>query len=130
MLVHFVTDNANKIPALRATLEPRHAVETYLLEGAEEHALSNGVLLVDADLRKTFSIERLKAISRKLQRISERLFVVPGHHPHHIVAQALALGATAVVSRPREIVVKLAQAERAQKALESESSGEPTEVAN
>jgi putative nucleotidyltransferase with HDIG domain len=129
MLVHFVTDNANKIPGIRATLEPRHAVEAYVLEGGE-HALSNGVLLVDADLRRAFSVEQLKAIIRKLQCISERMFVIQGRQQHHMMTQAFALGATAVVSRPREIVMKLAQAELAQKALESGSAGEPSEVAN
>jgi putative nucleotidyltransferase with HDIG domain len=133
MLVHFVTDNENKIPAVRATLEPKHAVEAYVLASSEEFALSNGVLLVDANLHRMVFVEQLKTVFRKLQGVSERLFVLPNHQRHHMATQAFALGATAIVSRPREIVVKLAQLEREQKALKSEpaqAAGEPNEVAS
>jgi putative nucleotidyltransferase with HDIG domain len=129
MLVHFVTDTANKIPVIRAMLEPRYAVECYVLGCADGRALSDGVLLVEADLRKKASVEHLKATFRNLRRISERLFVIQ-NHLHHAVAQAFALGATAVLSRPSEIVPKLAQVELAQNALKSGSFGEPTEIAN
>jgi putative nucleotidyltransferase with HDIG domain len=110
-------------------LEPRHVIESYLLGGADGRALSNGVLVVDADLRQKASVEQLRAIFRNLQRISEKLFVIQDHL-NHAVAQAFALGATAVLSRPSELRAKLAQAERAQKALKSGSAGEPIEVAN
>jgi len=114
MLVHFVTDAPNKIPAIRAMLEPEHAVESRVLGAADQRALSNGVLVVDADLRKAVPVEQLKAIMRDVESVSEKLFVVQSHL-RDMVAQAFALGATAVVSRPREIVTKLAQVERAQK---------------
>ena len=47
MLVHFVTDEPNKIPAIRAMLEPQHVVESHMLGVAGEQALSYGVLVVD-----------------------------------------------------------------------------------
>ena len=123
MLVHFVTDAPNKIPAIRAMLEPQHAVQSCVLGGADQHAFSNGVLVVDADLRQAAPVEQLKTIMRDLQRVSEKLFVVQSHL-REMVAQAFALGATAVVSRPGEIVNKLAQVERAQKSdLASEPPG-------
>jgi putative nucleotidyltransferase with HDIG domain len=123
MLVHFVTDAPNKIPAIRAMLEPEHAVESRVLGSADQRALSNGVLVVDADLRKAVPVEQLKAIMRDVECVSEKLFVVQSHL-RDMVAQAFALGATAVVSRPGEIVNKLAQVERAQKSdLASEPPG-------
>ncbi|MGY3342000.1 MULTISPECIES: HD-GYP domain-containing protein [unclassified Bradyrhizobium] len=129
MLVHFVTDTTNKIPVIRAMLEQRHAVECYLLGCADVQALSDGVLVVEADLRKRASVEQLKAIFRNLQRISEKLFVIQ-NHLHHAAAQAFALGATAVLSQTSEILPKLAQVELEEKARESRSCDEPTNVVN
>src|SRR5689334_18553435 len=114
MLVHFVTDEPNKIPAVRAMLEPQHAVESHVLGNGEQQALSNGVLVVDADLRNATPVKQLKPILRDSRSIPEKLFVVQGH-VRDMVAQAFALGATAVVFRPRELVAKLAKVELAQK---------------
>ena len=75
--------------------------------------------MVDADLRKEVRVEQIKLVLLELGCIPEKLFVVQ-KHLHHMVAQALALGATAVVSRPKEIVLKLAQIEIAQKAAQTE----------
>ena len=55
---------------------------------------------------------------RQQNRIPEKLFVVE-RHSHHLIAQAYALGATSVVSRPREITFKLAQIEVAEEAAAS-----------
>ena len=66
MLVHFVTDAPNKIPAIRAMLEPEHAVESRVLGSADQGALSNGVLVVDADLRKALPVEQLKATQQQI----------------------------------------------------------------
>jgi len=129
MLVHFVTDEPNKIPAIRAMLEPQHSVESHLLGAAGAQALSNGVLVVDADLRKSVPLEQLKPILRDLACVSEKLFVVQSH-VRDMVAQAFALGATAVVSRPREIAAKLHKVELAQRAKNPEDSAAPSEVAN
>jgi putative nucleotidyltransferase with HDIG domain len=128
MLVHFVTDEPNKIPAIRAMLEPQHAVDSYVLGTAEGHALSNGVLLVDADLRQAFQIDLLKAILRNLRGISEKLFVVQSHL-RTMVAQAFALGATEVLFRSRDVVPKLAKIELAQRQMKSGLESESSEVA-
>ena len=112
MLVHFVTDEPTKIAAIRAMLEPRYHVVPQLLGGGDTEISSNGVLMVDADLRKVVRVEQIKLVLQDLSCLSERLFVVE-KHVHHMVAQAFALGATAVVSRPREIIFKLAQIGRA-----------------
>ena len=119
MLVHFVTDEPTKIPAARAMLEPRYHVVPQLLGGGDTQNSSSGVLMVDADLRKEVRVEQIKLVLLELSCIPEKLFVVQ-KHLHHMVAQALALGATAVVSRPREIVLKLEQIEVAQKAAQTE----------
>ena len=129
MLVHFLTDAPNKIPAIRAMLEPQHAVAPHMLGAADGRALSGGVLVVDADLRKAAPVEQLKPVLRDLQDIAEKLFVVQSHL-RDMVAQAFALGATAVVSRPREIVSKLAQIEFTQRSVNPEPAGISPEVAS
>jgi putative nucleotidyltransferase with HDIG domain len=110
MLVHFVTDKSSKIRAIRAVLEPRHHVVPQLLGAGATPSISNGVLMVDADLRKPAPVEQIKRVLRRACSVPEKLFVVE-KHLHHSVAQALALGATAVVYRPNEIMLKLAEIE-------------------
>lgn len=128
MLIHFVTDEPNKIPAVRAMLEPQHTVESHLLGAAAEQALSNGVLVVDADLRQAVPVAYLKTILRDLQGVSEKLFVVQSHL-RDMIAQAFALGATDVVSRQREVVAKLARVELAQQRMKSAVAVEPPAIA-
>ena len=118
MLVHFVTDEPTKIPAIRAMLEPQYHVAPQLLGSDDTHFNPNSVLMVDADLRKAARVEQIKLVLRDLSCIPEKLFVVQ-RHLHHMVAQAFALGATAVVSRPREIIRKLAQIEIAERAAQT-----------
>ena len=124
MLVHFVTDEPTKIPAIRAMLEPRYCVVPRLLGKGEAQAGSNGVLMVDADLRIAARVEQISLVLKELSCVPEKLFVVQ-EHLRHMVAQAFALGATAVISRPAEIVVKLAQIEVAQKAEQAAADGLP-----
>ncbi len=129
MLVHFVTDEPTKIPAVRAMLEPRYHVVPQLLGGGDTQNSSSGVLMVDADLREMVRVEQIKLVLLELSCIPEKLFVVHNHlRPHG--AQAFALGATAVVSRPREIVLKLAQIEVAQKAAQTELAVTSPEIAD
>jgi putative nucleotidyltransferase with HDIG domain len=118
MLVHFVTDEPGKIPAIRAMLEPQYHVVSQMLGGGDTQISSDGVLMVDADLRKAVRVEQIKLVLRDLNCIPEKLFVIQSHL-HHMVAQAFALGATAVVSRPREIIRKLAQIEIAERAAQT-----------
>jgi putative nucleotidyltransferase with HDIG domain len=129
MLVHFVTDEPNKIPAVRAMLEPRYRVVPQLLGGGDAQNSTNGVLMVDADLRKMVRVEQIKLVLHRLARIPEKLFVVP-NNVRSMVAQAYALGATAVVSRPKEIILKLAQIEVAEKAAGIDSAAISPESAD
>jgi putative nucleotidyltransferase with HDIG domain len=128
MLIHFVTDEPNKIPAVRAMLEPQYTVESHLLGTAASQALSNGVLLVDADLRQAVPVACLKTMLRDLQGVSEKLFVVQSHL-RDMIAQAFALGATDVISRQREVIAKLAQVELAQERMKSPLVSEPPGIA-
>ena len=118
MHVHFVTDEPNKIPAIRAMLEPRYNVVFQVLGDIEAQAGKDGALLVDADLRKADHIEQIRLVMRQQKHVPEKLFVVQ-RHSHHLIAQAYALGATSVVSRPREIASKLAQIEVAAKTTQA-----------
>jgi len=129
MLVHFVTDEPTKIPAIRAMLEPRYHIVPQLLGAGDTQSSSNGVLMVDADLRKEVRVEQIKLVLQKLSRLSEKLFVVQ-HHLRSMVAQAYALGATSVVSRPREIIFKLAEIEVAEKAALTDFAISSREIAD
>ena len=115
MLVHFVTDEAGKIPAIRAMLEPQYQVAPKLLGIDNSRITSRGVVMVDADLRMRVRVEQIRVIVQEVSWISERLFVVR-NQVRSMVEQAYALGATAVLSRPKEIIVKLARIEVAEKA--------------
>jgi putative nucleotidyltransferase with HDIG domain len=119
MLVHFVTDDAAKIPAIRAMLEPQHRIAPQLLGRGDAQIDSNGVLMVDADLRKSDRVQQIRLVLQERSSIPEKLFVVR-NRVRSMVAQAYALGATAIVSRPKEIISKLAQIEVAEKAAQSD----------
>jgi len=110
MLVHFVTYEPTKITTVSAMLEPRYHVVPQLLGGGDTQSSSHGVVMVDADLRKIVRVEQIRLVLQELNCIPEKLFVVQ-NHVHCMVAQAYALGATAIISRPREIMFKLAQIE-------------------
>ena len=99
-------------------LGPQHDVEPQVLGVGGTPIISNGVLMIDADLRKAAPVEQIKLVLQDVHDVSEKLFIVQ-KHLHHMVAQAFALGATDVVSRPKEIVSKLAQIEVAQKAAQA-----------
>jgi putative nucleotidyltransferase with HDIG domain len=115
MLVHFLTDEPTKLPAIRARLEPRHEVVAGLLGDGDAQIGSHGVLVVDVDLRQACRIEQTRRVLQRLSGTCHKWFVV--HNPAcSMVAQAHALGATAVISSTKEIVFKLAHIEEAQKA--------------
>jgi putative nucleotidyltransferase with HDIG domain len=119
MLVHFLTDEPNKIPAIRAMLGPRFHVVPQLLGGGDTQISLNSVLMVDADLRMNVRVEQIRLVLRELGSVPEKLFVVQSH-VSSMIAQAYALGATAVISRPREIISKLAQIEFMAKAAQTD----------
>lgn len=114
MLVCYLTDEPSKIPAIRAMLEPRHHIVPRVL-GDKAPFGSDGVLMVDADLRIMVRVEQIKEALSGLHAMKEKLFIVQ-RHLHQMVAQAYALGATSVVRSTREIAPKLAQIETAAKA--------------
>ena len=128
MLVCYLTDEPAKIPAIRAMLEPQYHVVPRLL-GDKVAFGTDGVLMVDADLRKMARVEQIKHAMGELHAITEKLFIVQ-RHLHHMVAQAYALGATSVVRSSREIVPKLAQIEAATKTSHDDSSSITPEISN
>jgi hypothetical protein len=71
MLVHFVTDEPTKIPAIRALLEPQHVVEPRVLGVGDRQIVSSGVLMIDADLRKAAPVEQIKRVLQDLRCVSE-----------------------------------------------------------
>ena len=98
-------------------LEPRYHVAPQLLGSGDTQIDSSGVIMVDADLRKIHRVEQIQLVLQELSCIREKLFVVH-NQVRSMVAQAYALGATAVVSRPKEIIFKLAQIEIAEKSAQ------------
>ena len=124
MLVYFVTDEPTKLPAVRAMLEPQHAVLPWVLGGDGTGIRSHGVLMVDIDLRQGARVDQLKFVLQDLAEIPEKLFVV--HNlSRSMVAQAYALGATAVISRPKEAILKVAEIEQAESAAEDKGAEPP-----
>jgi putative nucleotidyltransferase with HDIG domain len=110
MYVHFLTDEPNKIPKMRALLEPQHRIEPTLVGSDDIRVRPEGVVMVDADLRKPDCIEHIKKNLLALSEIRERLFVVE-KSMRAMVVQAHALGATGIVSNAREIVGHITQLE-------------------
>ena len=128
MLVHFVTDEATKIPAIRAMLEPQYLVVCQLLENGATQINPGSILMIDADLRQMTRVEQIRVVLQQdLRGIPEKLFVVK-NEVRSMIAQALALGATSVVSGPKEIIVKLAQIEA--KATKGGFANTSSEIAN
>ena len=115
MLVHFITDEPNKLPAVRAMLDSRHELAARVLGGGDALIATDGVFVVDVDLRQAFRTEQVRLVLQPVSGASHKLFVV--HNPlGAMAAQARALGATAVISSTKEVVFRLARIEEAQKA--------------
>jgi putative nucleotidyltransferase with HDIG domain len=129
MLVHFVTDEPAKIPAIRLILEPRYQVVPRILGSDDTQPESSGVLMIDADLRKAVRVEQIRHLVQELGHVAEKLFVVK-NSIRSLVAQAYALGATSVVSRPGDIMFELEQIHVARQsaAQTDESAAAPPEV--
>jgi putative nucleotidyltransferase with HDIG domain len=115
MLVHFITDEPAKIPAIRLILEPRFQVVPRILGSDDARPVSAGVLMIDADLRKAVRVEQIRQLVQELGQFAEKLFVVK-NSIRCLVAQAYALGATSVVSQPRDIMFELEQIDVARQA--------------
>jgi putative nucleotidyltransferase with HDIG domain len=129
MLVNFVTDQPGKIPAIRAMLEPRFRILPQVLQSDDPQTGASGILMIDADLCRADSVERIRRVLQVRRSNPERMFVVPGHL-HVMIAQAYALGATAVVSRPREIISKLTQFANEAKAEHGDTGAVSPEISS
>jgi putative nucleotidyltransferase with HDIG domain len=129
MHVHFLTDEPNKIPKMRALLEPQHHVDPTIVGSNDICVRHDGVVMVDADLRKPERIEQIRSNLESLREIRERLFVVE-KSMHALVVQAQALGATAIVSRPREIVIAIDRLEATMRTGGCEVPAESAEIAD
>jgi HD-GYP domain-containing protein (c-di-GMP phosphodiesterase class II) len=115
MLVHFITDEPNKFPAIRAILDPRHELVARVLGSGDALLGTDGVFVVDVDLRQAPRVEQVRQVLQPLSAACHKLFVV--HNPlGAMAAQARALGATAVISSTKEVVFRLARIEEAEKA--------------
>ena len=60
MHVHFLTDEPNKIPKMRALLEPQHCVDPTIVGSNDIRVRHDGVVMVDADLRRPERIEQIR----------------------------------------------------------------------
>jgi putative nucleotidyltransferase with HDIG domain len=108
-------------------LEPQHAVLPWVLDGDGTRIRSHGVLMVDIDLRQVARVDQLRFILQELSGIPEKLFVV--HNlSRSMVAQAHALGATSIISRPKEAVLKVAEIEHAETAAEDDAADPALEM--
>jgi HD-GYP domain-containing protein (c-di-GMP phosphodiesterase class II) len=115
MLVHFITDEPTKLPAIRAMLDPRHELVARVLGGCDTQIGTHGVFVVDVDLRQACRIDQVRLVLQPLSGTCHKLFVVH-NQIGAMVAQARALGATAVISSTKEVVFRIAHIEEAQKA--------------
>ena len=129
MHVHFLTDEPNKIAKMRAILEPQHCVDPTLVGSNDIRVRHDGVVMVDADLRRPDRIEQIKSDLQALREIREKLFVVE-KSMHAMVVQAQALGATAIVSRPREIAAAVNRIEREMRTGRADVAAESEEIAD
>jgi putative nucleotidyltransferase with HDIG domain len=124
LLVYFITDEPTKLPAIRAMLEPRYDIVPRVLGDDGAQASARGVLMVDVDLRQMARVEQLKLALDQMSSSPEKLFVVH-NQVRAMVAQAYALGATTVISRPKEAAFRLAQIEDVEKAAQREAAMPP-----
>ena len=109
-------------------LEPQYLVVYQLLENGAAQINPGSILMIDADLRQMTRVEQIRVVLQQdLRGIPEKLFVVK-NDVRSMIAQALALGATSIVSGPKEIIVKLAQIEA--KATKGGCANTPSEIAS
>jgi putative nucleotidyltransferase with HDIG domain len=119
MYVHFLTDEPNKIPRMKMLLEPEHRIEPTLLGIDGIRVRPDGIVVVDADLRRPERIEQIRMDLQILNEIRERLFVVE-KSMRAMVVQAHALGATGIASNPKEVTVLISQVQASAQGKRSE----------
>jgi putative nucleotidyltransferase with HDIG domain len=108
MSVHVIADTTNKLSALRAMLEERHAVTSELLSGTSDHCIGSDAVVVTADLRVVENIAALKETFGKLGHVRKRIFLID-QKERLFTVQAYALGATRVLINPVKPANLLAQ---------------------
>jgi response regulator RpfG family c-di-GMP phosphodiesterase len=106
MLVNVVADEPRKLSMIKAILEPHHRVAATLLDDVVTSPGTDDAIVVAVDLRLVDNIRRARHILGRLSNLRSRIFLVDGNNRTH-VAQAYALGATAVISSPRDILCRL-----------------------
>jgi putative nucleotidyltransferase with HDIG domain len=121
MAVHVIADTSARLAGVRAVLERKHVVTSELLRGLGVQRSNVDALVVKADLRTIENICALKKVLAAMKRVEKRVFLVEDS-AHLSIAQAYALGATAVISRAKEAMPKIAQIEYAEAAAESAAS--------
>ncbi|MBV9566394.1 MAG: HD domain-containing protein [Bradyrhizobium sp.] len=110
MGVHLVGDTVAKLSALRGIVGKRYPLKSELLREAALGGRNIDAIVVAADLRDVDNIAVLKGMSKKLNRIPKRIFLIDQKSRLSTV-QAYALGATAVLSspvNPAKLLAKLA----------------------
>jgi len=118
MAVHVIADTSARLAGVRAVLERKHVVTSELLRGLGVQRSNVDALVVKADLRTIENICALKKVLAAMKRVEKRVFLVEDS-AHLSIAQAYALGATAVISRAKEAMPKIAQIEYAEAAAEN-----------
>src|SRR5262249_22549208 len=110
MSVHVIADNPSKASAVRTIVEQRHVVTSEMLAGASIKPSGIEAAVVAVDVADVDNIAALKAVSGRLARIPQRIFLIDGKGRLAIV-QAYALGATHVMTspvNPAQLLAKLA----------------------
>jgi putative nucleotidyltransferase with HDIG domain len=99
MPVHVIADTSARLAGVRAVLERKHVVTSELLRGLGVQRSHVDALVIKADLRTIENICALKKALTAMKSVEKRIFLVEDS-AHLSIAQAYALGATAVLSGP------------------------------
>ena len=99
MLVHIVADDQKKISELRPLFGSQDRITSALLNDESSRPKECDALIVAVDLRNADSIAALKEVSATFHDTPRRIFAID-QKVRLLAAQAYALGATHVLSRP------------------------------
>src|SRR6266446_3902848 len=99
MLVHIVADDQKKISELRTLFGSQDRITSALLNDESSRPKECDALIVAVDLRNADSIAALKEVSATFHDTPRRIFAID-QKVRLLAAQAYALGATHVLSRP------------------------------
>ena len=99
MLVHIVADDRKKISELRPLFGSQDRITSALLNDESSGPKQCDALIVAVDLRNADNIAALKEVSATFHNTPRRIFTID-QKLRLLAAQAYALGATHVLSRP------------------------------